>query len=61
MQKSFTGAVIRNDRGELLPYSCQSTISQVEEWAVQFFGPEIWEKLKKRGETIVSFEAKVAE
>jgi len=44
-------ACIRNDRGQLLPYTVQGTQSQVEEWAQENLA---WDKVKELGGKIIS-------
>lgn len=59
MSKSRIAAMILNDHGDLLAYSCQSTHEQVEEWAQQNL--PAWDKLKELGCKIVQVEIKVVE
>lgn len=49
------GAVVKNDKGQLLPYTCQSTMSQCEEHAAKFFGVA-WPRLKELGARVVQVE-----
>lgn len=59
MAKSKIAACVLNDQGDLLPYTCQSTKSQVEEWAAENL--LAWDKLKELGCKIVQVEIKVVE
>ncbi len=58
IMKRTIGGMIVNDKGELLPYTCRSTISQCEEAAEkdEFFVPGAWEKMKELGAKVVQVE-----
>ena len=49
------GAVVKNDKGQLLPYTCQSTMSQCEEKAASFFSTA-WPRLQELGAKVVQVE-----
>lgn len=52
-----TGSVLINDKGEVLPYTCQSYASQVREWCDKHsIG---WEQLKSMGCRIAHCEITV--
>ena len=48
-------AMVKNDRGELLPYTCKRYTSQVEDWCAQNW-PDTWNKLQALGAKIVLVE-----
>jgi hypothetical protein len=52
-------AMVLNDLGQLLPYTCQSTISMCEEKANSFF--PAWEKMKELGAKVVQVEISMIE
>lgn len=47
-------AMVLSDRGELLPYTCQSTMSQCEEEAPKVLAA--WDKMKELGARVVQVE-----
>lgn len=47
-------AMVLSDRGSLLPFTCQNTVSQCEEEAPSLLCE--WEKMKKNGAKIVQVE-----
>lgn len=47
-------AMVVNDMGDLLPYTCQSTMSQCEEEAA--LNILAWDKLKELGARVVQVE-----
>lgn len=49
-------AMVLNDKGELLPYTCQSTMSQCEENAEDILAG--WEAMKKLGAKVVQVEVR---
>lgn len=50
-KKNTLAACLKNDKGQLLPYTTQSTMSQCEEFCADFF--PAWEKMKELGSKIV--------
>ena len=57
MKTSSICAVLVNDKGDILPYTCQPTKSQCEEFCQEFF--PAWEKMKELGCKIVQAEIKL--
>jgi hypothetical protein len=51
MNISKLAACLKNDKGELLPYTVQSTIQQCEEFCEKFF--PAWERMKELGYKVV--------
>jgi hypothetical protein len=49
-------ACVKNDRGDLLPYTAQSTLQGCKEHAEKFWGPEVWSALQRMGCKIVQIE-----
>lgn len=49
-------AMVLNDKGELLPYTCQSTMEQCEEEMPNIVTPWGWEQMKKLGAKVVQVE-----
>lgn len=49
-------AVVINDLGDMLPYTCETTMQQCEESAAEKFGEEAWEKMKSLGAKVVQVE-----
>ena len=47
-------AMVLSDMGELLPYTCQSTMSQCEEEAARLLAA--WERMKELGAKVVQVE-----
>lgn len=47
-------AMVKNNRGELLPYTCQGTQAQCEEEAMVRWSADTWYKLKKLGASVVA-------
>lgn len=60
MARTFA-AMVLNDLGQLLPYTCRGLISQVQE-AIEDgempFSKEVWEAMQRKGAKIVSVEVK---
>ena len=54
MQSKTTCAVLVNDCGQILPYTCQPTMSQCEEFCKEFF--PAWERMKELGCKVVQAE-----
>lgn len=54
--RSQLAAVVVNDRGEILPYTVQSTREQCAEAAEAFWGTEVWNRLQTLGSRVVSCE-----
>jgi len=54
MKNKTVCAVLVNDLGDILPYTCQSTISQCEEWCEINF--PAWDRMKELGNKIVQAE-----
>lgn len=52
-------AMVLSDKGELLPYTCQSTMSQCEEEAPNVLAA--WEEMKKLGAKVVQVEISTLE
>jgi hypothetical protein len=50
-------AMVLSDKGELLPYTCQSTISQCEEEAPNVLAA--WERMKELGAKVVQVEIRI--
>lgn len=50
------GAVVVNDFGNILKYSCQATEAQVEERMIELMGKEAWEQAKRIGCKVVNCE-----
>lgn len=57
MKKTICAVVI-NDRGEILPYTCQSTKDACEEWCKENLA---WEKMKEFGAKVVQAELALLE
>lgn len=55
-KNSKIAAVVVNEKGDILPYTVQSTISQCEEKAIDLFGKNTWENLISIGARIVQCE-----
>lgn len=49
-----TCAVVVNDRGHILPYTCKSTSGACEEYIRTIMPPGAWELLKARGARVVN-------
>lgn len=49
-------AVVINDLGDMLPYTCDTTMQQCDESAAERFGEEAWEQMKKLGAKVVQVE-----
>jgi hypothetical protein len=57
-------AMVMNEYGHLLTYTCQSSKSLCEERAVDFYNavkPGLWDELKERGCKVVQVEVTVLE
>lgn len=52
-------AMVMNDKGELLPYVCDSTKEQCEEKAASLFST--WDKMKELGAKVVQVQVEVIE
>lgn len=50
------GAMVKTDRGDLLPETCRRNRAACEEDAANVFGPEVWSGLKARGYSVVSVQ-----
>ena len=57
-EKTRICAVVVNDLGEILPYSCQSTKSQCEEWCEENM---FWDSVRSKGAKIVQAEIRILE
>ena len=51
-------AVVVNDYGDILPYSCQATMQRCEEWAQEHLLG--WDTMKQLGARVVQAELAVA-
>lgn len=49
-------AVVINDLGDMLPYTCDTTMQACEENACERFGTVAWEQMKKLGAKVVQVE-----
>lgn len=49
-------AMVLNDLGDLLPYTCEGTMEQCEEKANELFTPQAWQKMKSFGAKVVQVE-----
>lgn len=52
-------AIVLNDLGQLLPYTCETTMEQCEERAAKTF--PAWKKMKELGAKVVQVEIKTLE
>jgi hypothetical protein len=55
------GAMVLNDKGDLLLHTCRNSIQQCDEDADEYFTPSIWKKLKQLGCRVVSVEIDLLE
>lgn len=46
-------AAIVNEDGHILPYTARSYVEQCEEFAVEFWGEELWDRLQEMGARIL--------
>ena len=49
-------AAVLNDKGDILPYTTQSTVSQCEESARERWGEEAWGRLQELGARVIQVE-----
>lgn len=61
MSRKTIAAVVVNDRGDILPYTVQPTKDQCEEHAAEFFGNEVWGKVKALGGRVAQCEITLLE
>jgi hypothetical protein len=57
MKENTICAVLVNDYGQILPYTCQPTMSQCEEFCSKFF--PAWDRMKELGCKIVQAEIRL--
>jgi hypothetical protein len=55
-RKIKLAAAVLNDKGDILPYTVQSTVSQCEERSVVRWGEKAWKRLQEKGARVIQVE-----
>lgn len=60
LSEGIPAAMVKNDKGHLLPYTCRSTMSQCEEQAAgsKLWSYGLWDELKRLGAKVVQVEVR---